>query len=449
MNRILNLAAALVFFAGTCMAQHGSPGYEDNWPQWRGPDANGMASAGDPPVEWSEDKNVKWKLDVPGKGHATPVIWGDQLILLSAVPTDKQVEIKDSLSDDPRYSWMSPTSSNYLHEFSVISVDRNSGKIQWQTNVREAVPHSHTHQLGSWASNSPVTDGEHIFAYFGSQGLYCLDMQGRLVWERDFGLMQKHMSFGEGSSPVLYGDKLILLRDHNGQSFLYVLDKRTGQDILKIPRDEQTSWVTPYVVEFRGVNQVIASATKKIRSYDLESGDLIWECSGLTRNVIPMPVSSDGMVYFMSGFRGSALLAIDLSKARGDITGTDAVVWKYEINTSYTPSPILADGKLYFLKANNGYLSCLDAMTGEEYYSIEKLEGIRNIFSSPVCIADRIYIAGANGTIIVVRKGPEFEIISSNVLEDGFHASPVVSGNDLYLRGFEYLYCISEEQAVR
>ena len=165
----------------------------------------------------------------------------------------------------------------------------------------------------------------------------------------------------------------------------------------------------------------------------------------MTRNVIPMPVSANGMIYLMSGFRGSALLAIDLSKAKGNITDSDAIVWRYNKNTPYTPSPVLMENKLYFLKVNNGYLSCLDAKDGKEYYSMQKLEGIENIFASPVGVKDRIYITGANGTFYVVKHGTDFEVLSQNKLEDDFHASPAVVGNNLYLRGFKYLYCISEE----
>jgi outer membrane protein assembly factor BamB len=210
-------------------------------------------------------------------------------------------------------------------------------------------------------------------------------------------------------------------------------------------RDEVSSWSTPFIIEFGDRTQLITSATNRIRSYNLDNGEIIWECGGMTRNVIPTPVEADGMVYLMSGFRGSALVAVDLSKARGDITDTDAIIWKYDQNTPYTPSPVLMDDKLYFLKVNNGYLTCLDARDGREYYGSEQLEGIRNIFASLVGVKDRIYITGANGTFYVIRHGPELEVLSRNMLEDGFHASPVVIGDTLYLRGFKHLYCIAGE----
>ena len=276
-------------------------------------------------------------------------------------------------------------------------------------------------------------------------GLYCLNMKGEVQWERDFGRMDKVMSFGEGSSPVLYKDKLIVLRDHQGQSSLHVLNKITGDAIWEIERDEVSSWSTPAIIEYRGKTQIITSASNKIRSYDLISGEVIWECSGMTRNVIPSPVYADGKLFVMSGFRGSALLAIDLSKATGDITGSEAIIWRHDQNTPYTPCPVLMDDKLYFLKVNNGYLTCLDAKDGTVYYSNQKLDGIQNIFTSPLGVNDRIYITGTDGTTCVVKHGNEYEVLSQNILEDSFYASPVVIGDNLYLRGDKYLYCISKE----
>ncbi|MCK5068722.1 MAG: PQQ-like beta-propeller repeat protein, partial [Bacteroidales bacterium] len=397
------------------------------------------------PIEWSETLNIKWKSEIPGVGHATPIIWKDQMILLSAIQTDKRVEQKESEEGQNQHDWMNPTNTDFIHKFAVISVDRASGKIQWQTTVREELPYSHTHEFGSWASHSPVTDGKNIYAYFGSHGLYCLNMEGKILWERDFGRMEKVMSFGEGSSPYLYKDKLIVLRDHQGQSALHVLDKKTGDIIWEAERDEVSSWSTPSLIEFEGSLQLITSATNKIRSYDIATGKVLWECSGLTRNVIPTPIYADGMVYLMSGFRGNALLAIDLSKASGDISGSDAIAWSYDKNTPYTPNPVLMDGKIYFLKTNNGYLSCLDAKDGTEYFSSQKLDGIKNIFTSPVGVQDRIYIVGTNGVSCVVKHGEEFELLSQNTLDDNFFASPVVLGNNLYLRGVKSLYCVSEE----
>jgi len=445
LRHLFSISTLLFILSGFLMGQGNLPGYENNWTQWRGPFETGVAPRGNPPVDWSETTHIKWKSKIPGVGHATPIIWEDQMILLSAIQTDEKVESEEPAEDQQQNDWMKPKSTDFIHKFVVLSVDRNNGDILWQTTVREELPYSHTHEFGSWASNSPVTDGENIYAYFGSHGLYCLNFQGKILWERDFGRMEKVMSFGEGSSPTLYKDKLIVLRDHQGQSMLHVLDKRSGEILWEVERDEVSSWSTPYVLEFDGSPQLITSASYLIRSYHMETGTVLWECGGLTRNVIPSPLSAEGMLYLMSGFRGNALLAIDLSLASGDISDSDAIKWKYDQNTPYTPCPILMDGKLYFLKANNGYLTCLDAKDGTEYYSSQKLEGINNIFTSPVGVDNRIYIAGTNGVICVVKTGEEFELLSQNTLEDSFFASPVILGDQLFLRGVESLYCISEE----
>lgn len=414
--------------------------FTTNWPEWRGLYNNGAVNGGATPVEFSETKNVKWKTEIPGKGHATPIIWGNQIIIQTAVATDEKVEKTDAGQASP----MAPNQTDLIHQFTVISVDKTSGKINWKTVVKEEVPTERTHDLGSWASNSPVTDGENIYAFFGSRGLYCLDMKGNVKWERDFGQMEIVASFGEGSSPAIYKDKIFVQWDHQQKSYLYALDKKTGKEAWTAEREEITSWATPLIVEVNGKAQLITSATNKVRSYDAETGKIIWECTGMTRNVIPNPMYADGILYLMSGFRGTALKAVDLAKASGDITGTPAILWEYNQDTPYTPSAVLMNGYLYFLKGNNGIMTCLDAKTGKPAYSNQKLDGITNIFSSPTGNKDKIYIAATN-VINVVKAGPEFSILAKNTLDDTFHASPIMVGNDLFLRGFKYLYCISEK----
>jgi outer membrane protein assembly factor BamB len=425
------------------LAQQAPPASAASWFQWRGNYNTGLAPAGDPPVAWSETENLKWKAAIPGVGHATPIIRGDQIILLAAVPTDQKADKPEPEEGEEGNQFMSPTSTDFIHRFTVLSYDRQTGAIQWQTTVREELPFSSTHQFGSWASCSPTTDGERIYASFGSHGLYCLDLQGKVLWERDLGRMEKRMSFGEGSSPVLSGKYLLVLRDHEGPSNLLALDKFTGETLWEVSRDESSSWSTPLVVDVAGKRQVVTSATNKVRSYDLETGDLVWECGGMTSNVIPSPVYGNGWIYVMSGYRGNALMAIDPAHARGDITGSDAIRFTYDRNTPYTPGPVLMDGRLYFLKANNGYLTCLDAGDGKEVYASEKLEGINEIFTSPLGVANRLYVIGTDGTGVVVKAGDRPEVLARNQLEDRFLASPVVIGNDLFLRGDKYLYCIS------
>ncbi|MEZ5071243.1 MAG: PQQ-binding-like beta-propeller repeat protein [Bacteroidales bacterium] len=442
------LLAALLLPLLSLSAQQPSGEMLKNWNQWRGPLENGVAPESQPVVEWSESQNIKWKTAIPGIGHATPIIWENQIILLSAVPTDKAGPTKEASDagegNGEDTSWMNATTTDRVHQFTVISVDRPTGEILWKTVVREAVPYSGTHEFGSWASNSPITDGERIYAYFGSMGLYCLDLSGKVLWERDFGRMEKRMDFGDGSSPTLYKDKVIVVRDHEGPSSIHVLNKFSGETIWEKERDEISAWSTPRVVEYNGSAQLITAASNKARSYNPENGDLIWECSGLTGNVIPCPLYEDGRVYLMSGFRGTASMAIDLSKARGDITNSDAIVWRYNVNTSYTPSPVLLDGRLYFLRSNNGFLTCLNAADGSINYEAVNLEGVSTIFTSPLGAGGNLYVVGTKGTSCVVKLGPTYELLSTNTLDDSFYASPVALGKELYLKGDHFLYCIAE-----
>ena len=410
----------------------------DNWLQWRGPLATGAAVKANPPAKFSETQNLKWKTEIPGKGHATPLVWEKNIIVQTAVPTTE----KGDTTLKGEASRMPGTSTNLVHEFKVILIDRETGKIKWEKTVAKEMPLEDTHKLGSWASNSPCTDGEFIYAYFGSRGIFCLDFNGNIHWQRDFGQIKKVMNFGEGESPFLYKDRLFIQWDSEDESFMVAIDKKTGGEVWKVKRDEKSSWATPFVIEANGKAQVITSATTQVRSYDYNTGEVIWTCSGMTRNVIPNPVYADGILYVMSGFRGNALMAIELAKAKGDITGSSAILWTYNQDTPYTPCPLLMEGKLYFMRANNGELTCLDAKTGKVLYSKEKLEGIGNLYSSPSGAGDRIYVAAEN-ICLVIKAGEKFEIISSNVLDDNFHASPVIVGNELFLRGFKSLYCFS------
>lgn len=440
---IFFIISGLIVSAEKNNAQSTGSGDALNWPQWRGPIETGAAVNANPPVEFSETKNLKWKTEIPGKGHATPIVWGDQIILLTAVETDRKPAQGEATQESGR---LGPPSSgtDFIHQFKVLSVNKQTGKIQWETKVREEIPLERTHALGSWASNSPVTDGENIFAYFGSRGLFCLDFNGKILWERDFGQMEIVMSFGEGSSPSVYKDKVIVLWDHEGASFIVALDKKSGKDVWRVEREEKTSWASPLIVEVNGRAQVITAATAKVRSYDFETGDLIWECTGLTRNVIPNPMYDKGLLYVMSGYRGNALFAIDLARAKGNITDTDVIVWKYLQDTPYTPSPVLMDGRLYFLKANNGTLTCLDARDGRVIYSNQKIDGIVNIYSSPTGAGKHLFIA-SEGMVNVIEAGDTFRVAGKNLLDDNFHASPVAIGKELFIRGFSHLYCFSGE----
>jgi outer membrane protein assembly factor BamB len=415
------------------------------WPQWRGPLLNGVAPSAHPPLEWSETKNVRWKVEIPGKGSATPVVWGDRLYVLTAVPGEKRAPAPSPVEPStgggrPRLS----TPPDAVQRFTVMALRRADGAVVWERVVREELPHEGTHATGTFASASAVTDGERVFAHFGSRGLYALDASGKVIWEKDLGDMTIKLSFGEGSSPALAGDRLFVQWDHEGGSFVVALDRATGRELWRRTRDERTSWATPLVVEHAGRTQVVTSATNRVRSYDAATGDLLWETAGMTENAIPTPVHADGLVVLMSGFRGNALLAVKLAEAKGDLAATPAVAWRLDRDTPYVPSPLLYGEELYFLKGNNGLLSCFDVRTGERHYGPERLEGVPNVYASPVGAAGHVYIAGREGATAVVQRGPAFKVLATNTLDDGFDASPVAVDGELYLRGRRFLYRISE-----
>jgi len=409
---------------------------EKFWPQWRGPYATGVSRTADPPVEWSETKNIRWKREIPGRGSASPVVWGDRLFLLSAVP----VGVEGAPSHQPRVG----IQPRIAHRFTVFAIDRKTGNVIWQRVARESTPHEGSHpENGTYASSSAITDGRRVFAFFDSEGLYAYDMDGTPLWEKDLGDKRMRMEFGEGCTPVLYANRLVIVWDHQGPSFIVALDADSGKELWRSERQEIDTWATPLVAEQDGRAQVITSGMNKVRSYDLESGKIVWEGPGLTMNPIPSPVYGDGLVFATSGFRGSSLRAIRLADARGDITGTSAIVWSLDHDTPYVPSPLLYDGIIYLLKSNSGLLSAYDAKTGKPHYQLQRLDGVPNVFASPVGAQGRVYIAGREGTTLVIKHGPSFEVLAKNALDDGFDASPALVDNEIYLRGYRYLYAIA------
>jgi outer membrane protein assembly factor BamB len=434
MSKLLGLVA--IFFIAVPASSN------PNWPRWRGPRMDGVASDANPPIEWSETKNVAWKVRLPGHGSSTPILWGDRLYILTAVRADG---LAAPLPPHARGESDRPPGVESAQEFRVLAIDRATGKTIWERSAGKATPHEGKQENNSYASASALTDGEHLFAYFGSWGLYCYDLEGELLWKKDLGDMSTRNGFGEGASPALHGGILVVNWDHEGQSFVVALDKSTGKELWRRDREEVSSWATPLVVEESGRAQVITTGTNKVRSYDLASGELIWEGPGLTLNAIPSPLASEGVVYLTSGFRGSVAYAVRLKDARGDIASSPAILWRRDRDTPYVPSPLLYDGVFYLVKSNSGILTALDAKTGEALYGPERLDPIAEIYASPVAAAGRVYLLGRDGNALVLASGRKLEVLAKSSLDDGFDASPVLSGKEMYLRGYRYLYRIEAE----
>jgi len=436
------LLVGALFFSSSIFGSESSSLLQQAWHQWRGPNANGVSPSAHPPIEWSESKNVRWKIKLPGAGHSSPIIFGDRVFLLAATPAG---EARQPVFDSaPGVHDSIPVT--HTHQYMVLAYRRSSGELLWKKVVREEFPHEGGHDTGSPVSNSPVTDGQSLFAFFGSRGLYALDFDGNIKWEKSLGKMQTLHSHGEGSSPVIHRDTLIVNWDHEGSSFLSAFEKNTGKELWKVARDEKTSWSTPLIVELEGQTQVIVSATKRIRGYDILTGQQIWECAGLTDNVVSSPIFTRGLVIAGNSYYQQAMLGIRIAGASGDITGSDHVVWSMKRNTPYVSSPLLYDDTLYVIRHNQNVLSRFDPLTGKTRGDALRLEGIRDfIFSSPVGAAGRLYISARDGTTAVLAHDQENRTLAVNHLEDSFSATAALADGELYLRGENFLYCLAEK----
>lgn len=454
----------------------------NNWPTWRGPDLMGVAPEGNPPLKWSETENVKWKVKLVGDAsNSSPIIWGDQIFFQTAVDTG----IKDDTplpqqemqrpNRPPRgpggeggrpgerpgprpgmregrgrgrggrpgggrgpggFGRSTPTTQ---YKFNLVCLNRQNGEVLWEDTVCQLKPHQGHHRDHGFASFSPVTDGEYIWASFGSRGLYCYDLEGKQIWSKE--LPQLRTVFGEAGSLTLAGDAVIVVCDQQDESFIFAFDKKTGKLLWKKAREEDTSYATPFPVKVNGKLQVIASATDRVRAYDVQTGNVIWECGGQTRNVVPTPVAGYGMVYCASGFRGSALQAIKLV-ATGDLTDSDAIAWQVNEATPYVPSLLLYEGRIYACSVNKEIVSCYDAKTGKAHFVKQTLDGVKGIYASPTAAGGRIYFVGRNGVTNVLKPSDSFEILAVNTLNDKIDCSPAFVGDEMYLKGKEYLYCI-------
>ena len=413
-----------------------------NWHQWRGPEANGVSRTAQPPIEWSEDKNIQWKVAIDGKGNSTPIIWDDKVFLLTSIDTGEVDPSLPKPEDQPErvFGIKYP---NTVHEFVVLCLDRDSGNEIWRRIATRNIPHEARHGDNDFASASPTTDGERLYCWFGSAGLFCYDLDGKKLWERDLGRVYMGASLGEGCSPVVYDGKIVIVRDNARQSNIEVLDAKTGETQWKKDRDEPNAWATPRVLKHSGKTQVITAASNMVRSYDLNDGDIIWQCSGLTGNVIPAPVVERDVVYCMSGYEGFSVLALPLS-ATGDISKSAKIVWSKRRGTPYIPSPVLYDGMLYFNQSKQAILTCVDSRTGDTLMDRTRLNGISNIYASPVGADGRIYITGRNGTTLVLQRSKNLKVLATNKLDERIDSSPALAGNQLFLCGSKFLYCITE-----
>ncbi|TWU04004.1 outer membrane biogenesis protein BamB [Neorhodopirellula pilleata] len=399
--------------------------FSENWGHWRGAGGNGVAVDANPPVSFSSTENIAWKTPIEGSGSGSPVIWQDVVFVTSAIEQ----------RDNP----------NGSHRFVLYCIDRKTGKIVWQRVAAEGTPHEGTHETNTYASASPCTDGVRVYASFGSRGLYAYTFDGELVWKRNFGNMQMRNGFGEGSSPTISGNRLIVPWDHEGPSQLYSLDTATGEIVWQVARDEVSNWGTPLIIEHDGKKQIITTGENLVRSYDFDSGALLWYVGGQTQRPAASPVAGDGLVFVGSGFRGSFLGAFR-PDGRGDIEDTSHVVWTRDRDTPDIGSPLLSNSRLYFYKGKTGLLTCVDAATGEPHYVTARIDGLGSIYASPVAAGGYVYLTDRSGTIVVIRESNELEIVSTNSMNETVDATPAPVDNQLFVRGARHLFCVEARQ---
>ena len=409
----------------------------DNWHQWRGPLATGVAPNARPPEQWSEEENIKWKAKLPGYGHSTPIVWDDTIYLTATKPEGEKL---------PPPPPQPPGAHNNIdahrkHRFLVLAIDRNTGRIRWNKTVRFARPIGSTHETGTWASASPITDGKRVYAFFGSNGLYCLSLDGKVIWKKELQpLIMKH-GHGEGTSPALHENTLILNCDHEGESYILAIESSSGKELWKKVRNEPTSWATPVIAHPDTHPQVIVLGTRAIRSYDLKDGEVVWSCRGLSHNVVASPIFEEGNLYAGSSYDTRAILAINTVGAKGDITNTDHVLWRATNRPPYVPCPLLLNDRLYYLRHYQNILTQREAKTGKVPHPPIRLHGLLNIYASPVAANGKIYISDQQGATLVIDQ-ESMQPRQLNRIEESINASLAISKNQLFIRGSKHLYCI-------
>ncbi|MEM7310220.1 MAG: PQQ-binding-like beta-propeller repeat protein [Planctomycetota bacterium] len=420
--------AALTLVLGSLASPALPHAQEAAWPAWRGPSGNGLAAAdAQPPLTFSEEHNVRWRVELPGLGASTPVVLGDRLYLTCGLPESGAKIEGGEVPRPPREP----------HRLLVLAYDRATGEELWRTQVVDAAPHEKLHATSSLASASMSTDGQRLFASFGSHGIYALDLDGEVLWSRDLGRMTTAAEFGEGATPLLASGLVVVPWDHEGQSALIALDAESGEERWRRPRDCDSSWGSPALAPGSDGAHVIASGSDATHAYALADGEPSWSQGGMSKNPVNSPTVVGDLVYVLNSYKGNVIQALR--------SETGEVAWSYSKAASYVPNPIVVDGLFFFLRNSGGVLNCLDAATGEEHFAGERLDGVRTIHASPVAAAGRLYFASREGTVVVLRAGSEFEQLANNELDDCFDASPVIVGDELFLRGRRYLYCLREE----
>ena len=421
-----------------------------NWPQFRGPEARGVAEGNALPERWSATENIVWKTDIPGRGWSSPIIWGNRVFLATVVNLGQSEAPKKGLY----LGGTRPNAPDSVHPWNVSCLDLATGSVLWEKQVHEGKPVTAIHQKNSYASETPVTDGERVYAYFGNLGLWCLDFDGKVVWNKELEPHNTSSGWGTAASPVLHEDRLYLVNDNEEDSYILALDKKTGKEVWRVPRDEKGNWSTPYVWTNDQRTEITTAGANKVRSYDLD-GKLLWSLGGMSGITIATPYAYKGLLYVSSGYvidKQRPLYAIrpgasgDISLAEGQ-TANQWIAWSRPQAAPYNPTTLAYRDRLYVLY-DSGLLACFNALDGSVVYERQRIPEGRAFTASPWACGDRIYGLNEYGVTFVISAGDKFELLRTNPLaeDDMGMASPAIAGNRLLIRTSARLYCIRETE---
>ncbi|HEX5083132.1 MAG TPA: PQQ-binding-like beta-propeller repeat protein [Blastocatellia bacterium] len=420
-----------------------------NWPQWRGPDSQGVSNEKNLPTEWSETKNVLWKTALPGRGFSQPVIWGKRVFLTTDVeggPEPTGYKPPKRVIGGTEFKHPDWDGVNKLHTFKTLCLDRDTGKILWEQTSYEGRVYDYRHKRGNYAAPTPATDGRYVYAYFGSEGVYCYDFNGKPIWKKSLGNIGT-VGMGVGTSPVLHQNLVILLCDQefdDKESFMTALDKKTGKEIWRVKRPVQVSWATPVIVKTPQRAELIVSGNEFLISYDPNTGKEIWRTGGLKSHAIATPVVGHGLVILSSGFPSKVITAVKLG-GQGNLDDTDKIAWRYNKGTSYVPSPILY-GDYVYLMSDSGILTCLNARTGEVVYEGGRVPIATKFYgASPVAFDGKLLLTSDDGDTFVIKAGPKHEVLGTNSIGEPCRASIAIADGKLFIRGEKHLYCIGNK----
>ena len=441
----LLLSAVACVIAACAFNLRGVEAKGGNWPQWRGPEGQGVSRETGLPSEWSATKNIKWKTPIAGRGHSSPIVWGKRVFLTTALDGEKipgaKAGVSHKMADGSDFVHPDAIGADVKHTFKVICLDRETGKILWERVAYEGAVYDSSHKKASFASSTPATDGKYVFAFFGAEGLYAYDYNGKLVWKQNLGKLGT-ASVGYGVSPVLYENLVIMQCDDSGaKSFIAAFDKKTGKEVWRVPRKVDLTWSTPVLVRTAQRTELIASAAEAIIAYDPATGKELWRHKGLESNAVNTPVVSSDLVVITSGYPAKIALAIRAGGS-GDVTGTPQLVWKYNKGTAYVPSPILYGDYLY-LMTGNGSLTGLEAKTGKVLYEAARVPKPTMFMASPVAFEDKLLLTSEEGDTYVIKAGAKHEVLGTNSLGEPVYASPAIADEKLFIRGEKNLYCIA------